>query len=319
MALEGEGVDHISVVIPTYNRDQTLGRAVKSVLNQTYRAIEVIVVDDASTDKTEQLIKSINDPRLKYIKLETNQGANHARNIGISRASGKYIAFQDSDDEWFTEKLEKQVEFIETSNEDFDVVFCSYINVKGRDSTYLPKLEQLQRKGNLLQQLLHGNFITTQSLLIKVDVFREVGLLDEDMKRLQDWEFLIRVAGKCKVGFLDEPLLVTHFSDDSITSKPHLLPPAFLSIYNKHLSIIKTAGVEGSFCIQIAKSFVRAGNIKKAVYWHWESIKSTPWKISGVLSLFFSLLGRKGISVESRLNRVYQSSFRKKQLRANID
>lgn len=301
----------ISVVIPTYNRQCTLGRAIYSVLNQTYKKIELIVVDDASTDKTDLLIKSINDPRLSYIKLEANRGANHARNIGIERASGEYIAFQDSDDEWLAQKLEKQIELIESSEIKPDVVYCSYLKVKGRDASYLPKPDELHRKGSLSQKLLQGNFITTQSLLVKSDVFKEVGLFDEDMKRLQDWELLLRIANNYELSFLDKPLLITYFSEGSITSKPHLLPEAFLSIYKKHFSMIKSNNSEAIFCIQIAKSFINSGNIIKAIFWSFKAIKLSPWKISLYISFIFIFFGKKGVGFERKITRLYQKHSRK--------
>ena len=107
----------ISVIIPTYNRGNMIERAVRSVLNQTYNNIEVIVVDDGSTDNTEEVIKDIKDTSVIYIK-EANAGACVARNKGIDVSSGDYIAFLDSDDEWFPEKLEiqykQQVKYSET-------------------------------------------------------------------------------------------------------------------------------------------------------------------------------------------------------------
>ena len=88
----------ISIIIPTYNRGDLIERALKSVLEQDYHDLEVIIVDDCSTDHTEEVVKSLNDTRIKFIKHTHNQGANAARNTGIKAASGEYIAFQESDD-----------------------------------------------------------------------------------------------------------------------------------------------------------------------------------------------------------------------------
>jgi len=100
--------DKISVIIPTFNRGHLIIKSIKSVLNQTYPNIEILVVDDGSTDNTEKLIKNFDNNRIKYIKIKKNIGASHARNIGIMNASGKYISFQDSDDVYHIDKLEKQ-------------------------------------------------------------------------------------------------------------------------------------------------------------------------------------------------------------------
>ena len=97
----------ISVIIPTYNRGALLGRAIRSVLAQSYRNIEIIVVDDASDDYSGAVVKEFSDNRLSYIRHDSNMGGAKARNTGIKAAKGEYIAFQDSDDEWVKDKLEK--------------------------------------------------------------------------------------------------------------------------------------------------------------------------------------------------------------------
>lgn len=106
--------DKISVIIPTYNRGKSIIQSINSVLEQTYHNLEILIVDDCSTDDTEYLISKIDDPRVKFIKLKENKGASFARNIGIKIATGKYISFQDSDDIYKTNKIEKQ--YIELYN-----------------------------------------------------------------------------------------------------------------------------------------------------------------------------------------------------------
>ena len=102
----------ISVIIPTYNRASLLPRALDSVLRQTWEDLEVIVVDDASRDDTPQVMAACTDPRVRYIRLEKNSGACVARNTGVAQARGEWIAFQDSDDLWLPEKLEKQMAYL---------------------------------------------------------------------------------------------------------------------------------------------------------------------------------------------------------------
>lgn len=98
----------VSVIIPTYNRVRTLPAAIDSVLNQTYKNLELIVMDDGSEDGTEQYVRNIADPRIRYRKSERNMGPSAARNNGAKLAAGEYLAFQDSDDEWMPDKLEKR-------------------------------------------------------------------------------------------------------------------------------------------------------------------------------------------------------------------
>lgn len=114
----------ISVVLPAYNRRNTVRKAVESVLNQTERDIECIVVDDASTDDTAGVLTEISDSRLRIIRLTENSGACHARNVGVQAAKGEYIAFQDSDDCFHPDKLERQLAFLQETGA--DVVFLRH-------------------------------------------------------------------------------------------------------------------------------------------------------------------------------------------------
>lgn len=119
----------VSVILPTYNRAHLLERAIQSVLDQTYPDFEIIVVDDASIDNTVNIIKGIINERIRYIRHEKNKGAAAARNTGIKLAKGKYIAFQDSDDEWLRDKLEKQIKIFETVSPEVGVVYTSDISI----------------------------------------------------------------------------------------------------------------------------------------------------------------------------------------------
>ena len=121
----------ISIITPTYNCAQFIGETIKSVINQTYTNWEMIIVDDASNDNTEEVVKSIKDERIKYIRLKENSGAATARNIAMENASGKFMAFLDSDDIWIKDKLEKQVKFMIDNNYNFSCTAYEKMNEKG--------------------------------------------------------------------------------------------------------------------------------------------------------------------------------------------
>lgn len=121
----------ISIITPTYNCAQFIGETIKSVINQTYTNWEMIIVDDASNDNTEEVVKSIKDERIKYIRLKENSGAATARNIAMENASGKFMAFLDSDDIWIKDKLEKQVKFMIDNNYNFTCTAYEKMNEKG--------------------------------------------------------------------------------------------------------------------------------------------------------------------------------------------
>lgn len=176
---------------------------------------EIIIVDDGSTDNTENVVKSIDDSRVKYIKLEKNSGACVARNKGIKEAKGEYIAFQDSDDIWLNNKLDKQLRFMRETNA--DMVYCGmtrHINDKVR---YFPT-DQKPNEDLTVKSLLSRNKISTQNIFIKKSVAEKI-LFDPAFKRLQDWDFSTRVLlNGYSVKYLAEPLVDAIVQQDSITA-----------------------------------------------------------------------------------------------------
>ncbi len=222
----------VSVIIPTHNRAETILASVNSVLSQTYQNIELIVVDDASTDNTNALIQSINDPRFIYVRLQSNSGANYARNYGISSASGDYIAFQDSDDEWLPTKIEKQVEVLD-NHSDIYLVFTALRRFKNGHTSVLPRKVPEQRE-DMLKELLKGNFISTQTVVVKREFFEIVGVFDDKLPRLQDWDLFIRGLVKIKAYFISEPLVKVFYTSNSISANSKLFLPALCKIYEKY-------------------------------------------------------------------------------------
>lgn len=204
----------ISVIIPTYNRAKFIERAIASVQKQTYKDIEIIVVDDASTDNTSSILKNRKYSNLKYIQLPCNKGACHARNVGIAHANGEYISFLDSDDTWENTKLEKQYNYL--CKENAKVVVCNFWKVKnGKKNIQIHSAEN----GPISQEaLLNANIITTGSLLISKEVLKSVGAFDELMPRYQDWELVLRVIKKYPIFYLKEPLLTLYFQKESISN-----------------------------------------------------------------------------------------------------
>lgn len=224
----------VSIIIPTFNRAQLLIRSLRSVLAQTYEDFEVIVVDDGSTDNTEQVVAGFQDIRINYVKYTPNRGAARARNIGIKMARGQYIAFQDSDDEWLADKLEKQVQVIDFASPQVGIVYTGYWRIIGQQKTYLPSRNTHPKDGDLRKVLLGGNFVTTQTVLLKTECFMKLGTFDERLLRLQDWEMWLRASKHYLFKLIDEPLVITYFQKESITAKPEALIDAFEMILKKH-------------------------------------------------------------------------------------
>ena len=220
--------DLVSVIIPTYNRSKLIKRSATSVLNQTYRNIELIIVDDGSTDDTETVVNSINDSRIIYIK-QSNQGACVARNNGIVHAKGKFIAFHDSDDVWHKDKLEKQIECIQNTQADF--VFCK-MAINGNSKKRLP---QNFKEGFVEESVLPLGG-STQTFLANAEVFKKE-CFDVEMPRLQDFELLLRIHKRYSVYCMDEILVDYYVQDTSISANQEKLLKAWKLIQLKHPDI----------------------------------------------------------------------------------
>jgi glycosyltransferase involved in cell wall biosynthesis len=210
--------DKISVIIPTYNRENLILKSINSVLNQTYSNIEILIVDDGSTDNTENIINKLDNNKIKYIKLKDNKGASFARNIGILRASGKYISFQDSDDFYHYDKLEKQYNNLKKKKTDFD--FCKIcLHLNENNEIIFPNIFQLNNinQENYEKELCNGNFISTQSILVKKSSIKKY-LFDTRFPRLQDYDLALRMIPNIKVSFTNETLVDLYRQNDSIGS-----------------------------------------------------------------------------------------------------
>ncbi len=214
----------VSVVIPTYNRAHLLGRAIQSVLDQTYRDFELIVVDDGSTDNTEEVVEGLSDERVKYIRHEKNKGGAAARNTGIKAAKGQYIAFQDSDDEWLPEKLEKQMKVFETAPTEVGVVYTDMqrINKNGKpEYWHSPRVTN----GSLINPKTSDYQVMglgIQSTLIRKDCFDKVGLFDEKFPRFIDLELFIRLSKHCHFHHIEESLVKYHATEGISSSREAL-------------------------------------------------------------------------------------------------
>ncbi len=233
----------VTVIIPVYNRQYTIRRAIDSVLKQTYKNIELIIVDDCSTDATVNIIKEYKDKRICLICLIKNQGANFARNRGIEKAKGEFIAFQDSDDEWLADKLEKQISCM--LKEKLKASFCPYILYEGKQNSIIPNdyqnIELYQNK--LEEKLKRGNIVGTPTLVVKKEVFFQIGMFDEKMKRLQDYEFIIRFVKNYKLGYIYQPLVKAYRMEKSISTDKNALLDAYVTLTEKHFDFIDLQSV----------------------------------------------------------------------------
>lgn len=223
----------VSVVIPSYNRMDTIRRSINSVLNQTYKNIEIIVVDDGSIDDTLKNVEHLNIENIKILKQD-HKGANAARNLGISEAKGEFIAFQDSDDEWLPNKLERQITYMLVGG--YEACYCPFfLYENNRNGVFFPDYQDKQKyEEDLLEVLRVRNVISTQTLVIHRNIVSDVGVFDEEMPRCQDYEFVIRIIKKKKIGYINEPLVKVYRTENSISNDEGKQKEADLILLRKH-------------------------------------------------------------------------------------
>lgn len=205
-------VPAISVVVPSYNRGHCIAAALGSVLDQDWRDLELIVVDDGSRDDTLAVLASIDDPRLGVWQMARNGGAAAARNAGVAVARAPLIAFQDSDDLWQPGLLAAHVAALA----EVELSFCQLDQRHGGQRRLIPPTGW--QADHLLAQLLRGNFISPQAMAVRRASFQALGGFDAAMPALEDWEFAIRAAAAgLSMRHIPQPLVIATDSPDSLT------------------------------------------------------------------------------------------------------
>ncbi len=197
----------ISIITPTYNRAYCLWQAIQSVLKQTYPFFELLIVDDASSDDTEKLVSRFSDPRIKYFKLEKNGGPSRARNYGLKKAKGEYIAYLDSDNAWHEEFLELMVATLD-KNQDKVLAFCKKnyrLTIIEEDGNEIRVRDEFSKQNEYfdLKRLWHRRImIDTNSICHRRKEIIDLGAWDETIGFWEDWELTLRISEKYPKGFV---------------------------------------------------------------------------------------------------------------------
>jgi glycosyltransferase involved in cell wall biosynthesis len=197
----------VSIIVPTYNRAHMVTETIDSILAQTFKDFELIVVDNESADNTEEVIKSYPDQRIRYFKHQNNGVVAVNRNYGIGKAQGQYIAFCDDDDLWLPEKLERQVELLD-SNDELGLVYAdSYVidsNGDLRENTYFYGRKPV--RGNDFSELFQDNSIPLLTAIVRREVLDKVGVFNPRYIVSQDYDLWLRIAKYHPVDFIEQPL-----------------------------------------------------------------------------------------------------------------
>lgn len=210
----------ISAIIPTFNRAKAVRRAIESCLNQTYQDLEVLVVDDHSSDDTARVVNDFSDKRLKYFFHEKNSGPASSRNTGIRNSQGEFIAFLDSDDEWVKDKIRRQVATFEKFRTDEKNIGLVFVN--GYDETQKRRFISNAMSGIVYSPQedafypLRVLICPPSSWMLSRRVIIDVGFFDERMYNWDDGDYLARVAYKYDIYFLNEDLVIWHESKEHV-------------------------------------------------------------------------------------------------------
>lgn len=277
----------VSVIIPAYNRASVVSRAIDSALAQTVEDIEVIVVDDGSTDDTEAVVAGYDDDRVRYLGHDHNRGRSAARNTGIDAARGEYVAFLDSDDRWLPHKLQRQLDRLPRCSSEWVGVYCEFLTPApsrfGEAIDWLSRnvfANPAVREGGreLAREILTMNVLMGpgSTLLVRRNALEGLRF-DDGLVDHEDWDFVLQLLDRGKIAHVDEPLVVVPESGGD--------PPAetlaeakrrFLDRQADRIDAFEADGTEirSIHRVSVAGVFLREGRFREAnQYLGWETIR----------------------------------------------
>jgi lipopolysaccharide heptosyltransferase II len=263
----------VSIIIPTYNRASMLPRAIESVLRQDYPDVEIIVIDDCSQDDTANVVRGYDDKRLRYIRLPENMGVAAARNFGIKSATGDFIAFLDSDDEFMPGKIERQVRVFELVSPRPGMVITNYWN-KGDISHLIIDADVPSGFVSVENKFPADIFNGPPSWMLSRECVEKVGLFDEELRTLEDLDYFARAVRAMPVYYLNEPLSLIH-----VHNFPAGRAPDDFSEYTRRRILAKwmpqmklDRRFLSDFYYVAGKDLVRAHKPYKAIPWLWRAL-----------------------------------------------
>lgn len=233
-------MESVSVIIPCFNSQATIGDAIQSVINQTFPVHEIIVVDDGSTDNSANFV-SERFPMVTLIK-QPNMGVSKARNVGIQSATGKWIAFIDADDIWLPEKLHLQ--FDELNGCKWSHTNSYYFGFNQSGDTKRSDLSSL-KGGNVFDALLTENFLGTSTILVQRDVLLKSGGFDESMRALEDWKLWLDIAADFPISYISAPLVKYRVTPGSASRNAREVYP-----YHRQLISYAITKIKGEYLRQ---------------------------------------------------------------------
>jgi glycosyltransferase involved in cell wall biosynthesis len=257
----------ISVLIPAYNCEATICRAIRSVFMQTFQEFELIIVDDGSRDATLEIIGTISDPRIRIVRHPENLGEAEARNTAVRSASGKYVAFLDSDDEWLPEKLSRQINAIRNKQGELIANVTGYYLM---DEFNIRRKETPSQPASWYKHLLMGCSLGPgTTLVVSREAFERIGYYDPSLPRYTDWDWLLRYTKLYQLTTTLESLAIINRATQP---KAKVVEAAARQFLEKHLPEFRHFGAYG-------KRAIGKRYLEVAIYYYLEGDRSSGWRL----------------------------------------
>ena len=283
----------VSVIIPTHNRARFLAGAVKSVLEQSYQDFEIIVVDDCSSDHTAAMMESLGRPEIRYLRHDRQLGGAAARNTGIHHSTGEYVAFLDDDDEWYPEKLGRQMSMMLASPADVGGIYTGYFIVDRSNGQMRSQMVPTER-GELYESLLAGNCIgSTSSMLLRRNCFETVGVFDERLPSFQDYDLWLRIARKYHFDCIRQPLLKYFVHGDKIWTNPQALTQGLELMLKKYGYSTAFRRKCGIYYLGLGVQYCEANRFKAGRNALLRSVRLNPLAVQPYVYLALAMLGNE--------------------------
>ncbi|MEE9270455.1 MAG: glycosyltransferase family A protein [Candidatus Krumholzibacteria bacterium] len=299
-----------SVIIPCYNGERFIAEAIDSVLDQSFSDLEIIVVDDGSTDGSKAVVERyVGSERVTRIDHDENRGIAAARNTGVRAAQAEFIAFLDQDDLWYPQKLQKQLRvFEEDRTAEIGLVFSAHkISFMGKPprtprGTHVPTVVNKASREAIFKALFLHNFIPMSSVVIRRQCFDTLGLLDESIRSgADDYEFCTRLVLKYRICHVDEPLMLRRVHDSNFTDDEKLSPAGIeinRRLLDKHPELAPLrVRRESELLFKLGRALHGKGERKRAKQAYRDAMKVRPGYMKALLALALCNLGRVGDSV----------------------
>jgi glycosyltransferase involved in cell wall biosynthesis len=252
----------VSIIVPTYNRISMLRRALASLLGQTYPHIEIVVVDDGSTDGSREALSRLDDPRIRVVLLDQNMGPSAARNRGLEHASGHYLCFLDSDDEYLPEKIARQVRLLETLDDEYIGVECGSLLEEAGSRAYIgPSLAGADR-ASLLDFREKGGL--TPTFMYRAEAIGGLRY-NEDLPAYEDYDFVVQALSVGSVRVDDFPGVVIHHHDGERLQSPELHITALRRLYALYIDeLVLRPSTHARWQFKLGRQYLRAGRLPEA-------------------------------------------------------